>query len=102
MFDAAELESVTVLSVDRSRFMDILRKKPHLPALDDVGAEGSRGDSSGLCLLEPVGPGASLLDEEPGVMKAPSESARVVRGLGRICERRSNRLPADFILLTLC
>lgn len=98
--EAAELERVVVLSEDRSLFIDILRKKPHLPFLVPVAA-GSDGGTSGLRVADPADPGASLLDDEPGVMNAPSESARAVRNVGDWLERRSKMLPADFILCIL-
>lgn len=98
MLDAAEFERVVVLSFDRSRFIDILRKKPHLPFLE--GAAASEGDTSGLLELELAEPGPSLLEDDPGVMKAPSDSARVVRSVGDF-RPRSKMLPADFILCIL-
>ena len=82
MLEAAELESVLVLSFDRSRFIDILRKKPHFPVLEPDDDEGSEGDTTVLLELEPADPVASLLDDEPGVMYAPSDSARAVRSVG--------------------
>lgn len=93
---AAELERVVVLSLDRSRFIDIFRKKPHFPVLvpDEAFSEGD----TTVLLLEPEEPGASLLDDDPGVMNAPSDSALAVRRIGDWFRPRSKRLPADLIL----
>lgn len=58
IFDAAELATSAALSAGLSRFIDIFRKNPHLPDLDElavmpIGAEwlSSMGEDIRLVLL---------------------------------------------------
>lgn len=95
---AAEVDIVTALSVDRSRFIDILRRKPHLPVLVLGPAMASGGHSTAALPLEPADEGVSFAEDDPGVAKMPSDSARTVRKGAECAVCLSNKLPADFIL----
>lgn len=106
MFDVAESESMADLSLGRSRFIDIFRRKPHLPPVLDelavmpVELGGSIGELIRLPLLLLVI--LARRDEDAGGKATLSDSARIVRsgGVGVAMSaslKLLNSDPADFI-----
>lgn len=109
MFDVAASDNIAALSPGRSRFIDIFRKKPHLPPFEEELAV--MPVELGTSIGELIRPALLLLvilarrDEDAGGRGMASDSARVVRkgGVG-IARSASGKLlksdPADFIRRT--